>query len=129
MQLSRPPLRRSFTNLKIPTVQQRDLFLNVACMYSDIFLYVVVTTKNSLHSPKLAQQRSKIIEHLLSLLSVPLDKQHRVFYIERYTHLPQVQWLKVKLNGNKPATVEPASDSLIQKLQVELLDKIELMNR
>lgn len=129
MQLSRSPLRKSFTNLKIPTVQQRDLFFNVACMYSDIFLYVVVTTKNSLHSPKLAHQRNKIIEHLLYLLGVPLDKQHRVVYIERYTHFPQEQWLKVELSGNKPATVGPASDSLIQKLQVELLDKSELMNR
>lgn len=121
MQSPRPPLYHYYTNHKIPAGQHGDLYCDVACMYTQTHLYVVVSTRLSLHGPRLTRARNQVIEHLLTLLRVPPEKLHRVVYFERYTHQPEAQWLQVNLRNHAPATVQPAPEALKEKLQAELL--------
>jgi hypothetical protein len=92
-------------------------------MYTQTHLYVVLSTRLSLHGPRLTRARNQVIEHIITLLRVPPEKLHRLVYFERYTDQIEARWLQVNLRRHAPATVQPAPEALREKLQAELLDE------
>lgn len=116
-------MRHYYVNMQIPTNTQGILACNVACLYTNVYLYVVVCTKVSLHGNKLTRARSQVVDHLLALLRVPSDKLHRVVYLERYTHHAEAQWLLVDMTDTGPMVVGPAPVALKDKLQADLIEK------
>lgn len=122
--MTRPPFRQYYINRPVATGTQGHLSCNFSCLYTNLYLYVVVSATLPLQGIKLARARSEVVKHFIDLIGVPSEKLHRVIYCERYTYLADDEWLLVNITGNTPL-VEAAPDRLVSKLQTELLDKID----
>ena len=123
MQYSPSGFRKYLEGVLVSLPNGQELACNISCLYLESALFVVVETQVSLHGTRLTRFRHSVMSHVINLLKVPASKWQFVTYIERYTHIPNEQWLVVSLSTSKPMDVSPVQPELRQRLQLELLDK------
>lgn len=123
MKYSSSGFRKYYTNTPIILANGEELRCNVSCLYTDLALFVIVEPRISLQGPKLTRFRHSVLAHVVALLRVPPSKQHRMVYIERYTHVPNEQWLQINIAASMPTSTSLAPTALRQELQFSLLDQ------
>lgn len=128
MQYRHLPFRSYYSDHKVPAGAEVEIPCNLAYLYTDTHLYVVVTPSLSIHGPRLSRAREDVVHHVLTLVNVSSEDCHRVVYLERYTHIPGEQWLQVTVRNKAPVAVVEATEAMIDKLWYELLDR-EMINR
>lgn len=123
MQYSPDGFRSYFEGMPVALPNGQELVCNISCLYLESALFVVVETQVSLHGTRLTRFRHSVMSHTINLLKVPASKFQFVTYIERYTHVPNEQWLMVSLSTTTPMEISSVQSELRQRLQSELLNK------